>query len=200
MRRSLAILVAMFVAGAAAVHAQPAAGGESGHARFMPRGAHQMMQKLNLSDKQKADAAKLHTELEKSMVGIQSRIKLARIDLRTLVTAEAPDRSAVEAKLKEISDLQYQEKKLVADHVFDFYALLTPEQQKTARAGLMHMLANGGMRWRGRMMRDGGGMMGGGGRMMPDGGGMMGGRGRMNGGDVRPDSPHAVPDEGGTNH
>jgi len=194
MHRSLAFIAALLIAGIAAAQTQPAPAGGPGHPRVMPRGARQMMERLNLTDKQKAEAAKLRTELEKSMVGIQAKIKLARIDLRTLATAEAPERSAVEGKLREISDLQFQQKKLVADHAFDFYALLTPEQQKTARAGLQRMLSGGGMRWGGRMMGDRGGMMGGGGRMMRDGGG-------MNGGHARPDAqPHAVPDDGGTDN
>ena len=186
MHRSLVILAATLIAVSAAAYAQPGPGDAPGHPPFMPRGARQMMEKLKLTDKQKAEAAKLHTDLEKSMVEIQAKVKLARIDLRTLVAADAPERSAVEGKLKEISDLQYQEKKLVADHAFDFYALLTPEQQKTARAGLLRMLSGGGMRWGGRMMGDRGGMM-------EDRGGMMEGHERMK----MPE--HTAPDNGGTN-
>jgi len=171
MKRILVALVAMLVACGGAVYAQSAAPHGQSHARSMQHGPRQMMAKLNLSDKQKEEATKLRTDLEKSMVGVQSKIKLARIDLRTLVSADSPDRSAIEGKLKEISDLQYQAKKLAADHAFDFYALLTPEQQKTFKGGLMRMLGSGGM-MRGRGMRWGGRMMGEGG-MMRDGG-MMG--------------------------
>jgi len=181
MKRGLVILVASLIACGSALYAQPDTGDRPDHPGLMPRGPRQMLQKLNLNDKQKAEAAKLHTDLEKSLVGVQSKIKLARIDLRTLVTAEAPDRSAVEAKLKEISDLQYQQKKLVAEHAFDFYALLTPEQQKTFRGGLMHMLEGGGMRR-------------GGGRMWR--GGVMGGGGMMEGGEQM--KHHPVPDDGGS--
>ncbi len=112
------------------------------------------MDKLGLTDKQKADMAALRTEMEKSMVGIQSKIKLARIDLKALAAAESPDKASIEGKLKEINDLQYQEKKETVDHLFGVYALLTPDQRKTFRNQMMARLSGGGMgrmgrRWQG---------------------------------------------------
>jgi Spy/CpxP family protein refolding chaperone len=137
----------------------------------------QFMEKLGLSDKQKADIAGLRTEMQKSMVGIQAKIKLARIDMRTLAASDNPEKSAIEAKMKEVSDLQFQAKKAVLDHLFSVYALLTPEQKKMFKAHMMAGLAGGmhRMQWRG-MGRMGGGRMGsmGGNMMGPMGGSEMG--------------------------
>ena len=101
------------------------------------------MGKLGLNEKQKTDIAGLRAEMEKSMVGIQSKIKIERIDLRSLVAAESPDKAAIEGKMKEINDLQFQAKKLTVDHVFAVYGLLTPEQRKTFKDQMMRRLSGG---------------------------------------------------------
>lgn len=165
MRTSLAALCAMLMLGGTAVLAQP----EPAPRRTPPpdRGRMQFMEKLGLSEKQKADIAGLRTEMEKSMVGIQSKIKLARIDMRTILSSDNPDKAALEAKMKEVSDLQFQAKKVTVDHLFSVYALLTPEQKKTFKEHMMARIA-GGMhqmwgRGMGRMGKGGMGQMGGGG-------------------------------------
>jgi Spy/CpxP family protein refolding chaperone len=109
------------------------------------------MEKLGLNDKQKEEIAGLRSEMQKSMVGIQSKIKIARIDLRTLASAESPDKGSIESKLKEINDLQFQSKKLIVDHVFAVSALLTPEQRKTFKSHMMMRLSGDGMHRMGGM-------------------------------------------------
>jgi Spy/CpxP family protein refolding chaperone len=122
--------------------AQP--GPASRHNPPPERGERQLMQKLGLSEKQKSDIASLRTEMQKSLVGIQAKIKLARIDLGNLVRAESPDKTQIESKMKEINDLQFQEKTATVDHLFAVYNLLTPEQKKTFREHMM-MRMSGGM-------------------------------------------------------
>ena len=152
MRTSAAILCALIITGGTIALSQP---DPADHPTPPPqRGRREFMEKLGLSDKQKADIAGLRTEMEKSMVGIQAKIKLARIDMKALAAAESPDKTSIEGKLKEINDLQYQEKKEAVDHLFAVYALLTPEQKKTFKNQMMARLSGGGMgrmgrRWQG---------------------------------------------------
>ena len=152
MRTSLALLLAATLAAGATALSQPDPA--THHAPFAQRGRREFMEKLGLNEKQKTDIAGLRTEMEKSMVGIQAKIKIARIDMRNLVGAESPDKGLIEGKMKEINDLQFQAKKLTVDHIFAVYALLTPEQQKTFKGQMMKRLSAGRMgpmehRWEG---------------------------------------------------
>lgn len=144
MRTSMALLLALTMAGGATALSQPDPADH--HAPLPQRGRGEFMEKLGLNEKQKTDIAGLRTEMEKSLVGIQAKIKIARIDMKNLVAAESPDKASIEGKMKEISDLQYQAKKLTVDHLFAAYALLTPEQQKMFKGQLMKRLSGGGMR------------------------------------------------------
>ncbi|HUI66579.1 MAG TPA: Spy/CpxP family protein refolding chaperone [Bacteroidota bacterium] len=118
--------------------AQPA----EGHGPMNRRGAGggEFMERLKLTDAQKADMMKLRSSMEKSMIEVQAKIKLARVDLRALVAADSPDRSTIENKIKEINDLQFQSKKVMVDHLFDAYNLLTPDQRKTFKEHMMRNL------------------------------------------------------------
>lgn len=148
MRKSMALLCALIMAGGTIALSQPE---PASHSTPAPqKGRREFMEKMKLNEKQKADIAGLRTEMEKSMVGIQSKIKIARIDLRGLAGAESPDKAAIEAKLKEINDLQFQAKKVTVDHLFGVYALLTPEQKKMFKDQMMMRLSGGGMRPMGR--------------------------------------------------
>ncbi len=152
MRTSMALLLALIIAGGATALAQPDPADH--HGPPPQRGRREFMEKLGLNEKQKTDIAALRTEMEKSMVGIQAKIKIARIDMKNLASAESPDKASIEGKMKEISDLQFQAKKLTVDHIFAVYALLTPEQQKKFKDQLMKRLSGGGMgpmehRWKG---------------------------------------------------
>jgi Spy/CpxP family protein refolding chaperone len=144
MRTSMALLLALIMAGGATALSQPDPAAH--HAPLPQRGRREFMEKLGLNEKQKTDIAGLRTEMEKTMVGIQAKIKIARIDMRNLVAAESPDKGAIEGKMKEVNDLQYQAKKLTVDHIFAVYALLTPEQQKMFKGQLMKRLSGRGMR------------------------------------------------------
>jgi Spy/CpxP family protein refolding chaperone len=112
-----------------------------------------MMEKLKLTDQQKSEMKKLHADMQRAMVKSQSAIRLARIDLQQLVTADKLDKAAIEKKVREISNLQQESKSALIDHLFAVYALLTPEQQATFKEHIGQML-QGGMR-PGMQMRQG---------------------------------------------
>lgn len=90
-----------------------------------------IMEKLNLTDSQKKDVEKINTDLAKKRVDQQAKIKTASIDLRELMKAESPDKTAIEKKIGEIADLQARNRILGVDYWFAVNKLLTPDQQKT---------------------------------------------------------------------
>jgi Spy/CpxP family protein refolding chaperone len=89
-----------------------------------------MFEKLNLTDSQKKDVAKINTDFAKQRVDQQAKIKTATIDLRALLQADTPDRTAIQKKIDEISDLQAKNRMLRVDHWFAVNKLLNPDQQK----------------------------------------------------------------------
>ena len=107
-----------------------------------------IMDQLNLTDTQKDQMRKLRLELAKKQATLQSKIKMARLDMAELFLADKPDRAAIEKQIKTVSDLQYQEKVNRLDHMFAVKDILTPEQQKMMK---QHMRDGGGLRrWRER--------------------------------------------------
>jgi Spy/CpxP family protein refolding chaperone len=156
------VLIAMIVLAASLAAAQPEPGHGPGEGTMRTRRdpGQMMMERLKLTDQQKADMQKLRADMERAMVKTQSAIHLARIDLRQLVAAEKLDRSAIEKKVREISNLQQETKSALIDHLFSVYAMLTPEQQKTFKQHMMTLLEDGpGEGMRQRMQRPGHGMM-----------------------------------------
>ncbi|MGB5875603.1 MAG: Spy/CpxP family protein refolding chaperone [Bacteroidota bacterium] len=103
--------------------------------------AEPFIESLDLTDEQKTQMHELRFNQQKSQVQRESKVKLARIELRELMMADNPDRSAIEKKTKEISDLQYQAKLDMIDHLFKVRSILTPEQQEKFKG---HMLRGGG--------------------------------------------------------
>ncbi len=130
-----------------------------------PRGARmqrpeRLMERLNLTTEQKTQMRKLWTDLEKKQIPIHSKIQLARVEIRELFMAEKPDRAAIERKMKEVSDLQYQTKLNNLDLALAARGILSKEQQEqlwdwiVAPGGGGHPMMRGGRgmgRWGGPM-------------------------------------------------
>ena len=134
MKKLQALLLMLGIAGMA--FAQPGPGmGEGmerhpGDGKEPMHGRQNIMAKLNLTDDQQSQMHKLRIDLQKKQATVQSKIRLARLDIEELFMAATPDKGAIEKKMKEVSDLQYQEKLNGLDHMFAVKAILTPEQQK----------------------------------------------------------------------
>jgi Spy/CpxP family protein refolding chaperone len=126
-------------------------------------GFQKYMGKLNLTEAQKKDVDKVRFDMEKQAIAQRAKLATARVDLRQLLKADNPDRSAIEKKLKEIADLGVGQHMLRLDAWFAINKLLTPEQQKTWKQVLENapaMRRNMMNRWGGRqrtapMMRPG---------------------------------------------
>jgi Spy/CpxP family protein refolding chaperone len=67
--------------------------------------------------------------------------------VKELFAAASPDKGAIEKKMKEVSELQFQEKVNGLDHLFAVRAMLTPEQQKLWK----ELMKNAGPEMRERM-------------------------------------------------
>ncbi|MGA9118750.1 MAG: Spy/CpxP family protein refolding chaperone [Bacteroidota bacterium] len=149
MKRTIAVLVLALSLGATAALAQPA---PAPRAPMHPQMHQQMMAKLNLTDAQKEQMAKLRAEFQKKMIAQRAKIQSLRVDLRTEIGADNPDRAAIEKTTKNISELQAQGKMDLIDHLFAVRSILTPEQQKTFKAHLMSLAGEMRERAMGRMM------------------------------------------------
>lgn len=119
--------------------AQPGGRPEQTH-RMRDEMKENLKAKLNLTDEQEKDLQKLRFDLEKRQTQVNAKIRTERIDLRELLLADNPDRSAIEKSLKTISDLQYQQKLNRLDHAFAARKVLTPEQQKIWKKEFGRML------------------------------------------------------------
>ena len=104
------------------------------------RGA-MMADRLNLNDSQKAGMQKLRLDHEKKQARLQSDIRIARIELKELLSAETPDRAAIEKKTMGINDLQGQAKLNRIDHMFAVGNILDKEQKAIWRE---HLSLRGG--------------------------------------------------------
>ncbi len=88
------------------------------------------MEKLNLTDEQKKDVEKIHFDAEKQTIAQKAKVETAGIELRQLLKADAPDKSAIEKKINDIADLRVQMHMIKINSWFAINKLLTPDQQK----------------------------------------------------------------------
>jgi Spy/CpxP family protein refolding chaperone len=99
------------------------------------------MEKLNLTDEQKKDVEKIHFDAEKQTIAQKAKVETARVELRQLLKADAPEKSAIEKKISEMADLKVQMHMIKINSWFAINKLLTPDQQKTWKKVLEHGLA-----------------------------------------------------------
>ncbi|MCX8009968.1 MAG: periplasmic heavy metal sensor [Ignavibacteria bacterium] len=111
-----------------------------------------LVEKLNLTDKQKEDLAKLRAEHQKQMVDMKSEIQKLQIDLKTAWREKDLDRKKMEAITDKIAESRKKMAKLRLNHWFDVYSKLNEEQQLTFRKMSGMMMEK--LRMRGREFRD----------------------------------------------
>jgi Spy/CpxP family protein refolding chaperone len=128
------LAVVLIAALSTVAYAQPAPGPGRDRAPHVGQGFHGgpggVMAKLNLTEDQQAQVEKLRLDLQKKQVALRSKVDIARLEIKEMFNAPSPDRSAIEKKMKEVSDLQFQQKLNGLDHLFAVKTILTPEQQK----------------------------------------------------------------------
>jgi Spy/CpxP family protein refolding chaperone len=127
-RSAVALLAAVLFS--SVVAAQPGPRREGPQDGRMRQERADILEVLNLTPEQEAEFAKLRSEHQKAMVRGQADIRLAQIDLGGLMQADQPDKKQIAAKMREVSDLQHQQKIIMLDHMFEVRSILTPEQIK----------------------------------------------------------------------
>ena len=136
MKQYVIPLLLVLCLGPAAANAQP---GHEDEGQMQPPRHHQMLEKLHLTDQQKQDIGKLRADFEKKMIAQRASIQSLRVDLRTAIAADNPDRAVIEKIARSISDIQAQGKMNLIDHLFAVRALLTPDQQKVWKGELVQL-------------------------------------------------------------
>lgn len=89
-----------------------------------------VMEDLKLTDAQKDQFEKISYDTEKKQIELRSKLESAQLDLRRLLDADAPDKSAIEKKINEIASAQTAVKMNHFNGWFEKNKVLTPEQQK----------------------------------------------------------------------
>lgn len=85
---------------------------------------------LKLTDEQKTKLQNLFFEFRKNQVDIAGKLSKARIELQQLLSAEKPDKSAIDKKIDEISGYMKEMTKNRVNHWMNVQQILTPEQRK----------------------------------------------------------------------
>lgn len=158
MKRQFVALVLGLALVAATGFAQPDPGDKGPAGQNMRR---QMVERLNLTDQQKQEIGKLRAEFQKTMIANRAKVQSLRVDLRTEIAADNPDRGAIEKTTQAISSVQAQMKMDLIGHLFAVRALLTPDQQKIFKNELMQIGGRMHQMVRNRMMGGMGARMGG---------------------------------------
>lgn len=89
-----------------------------------------MLKKLNLTKEQKDKIADLRTSFQKSMVDMHSDLKKNEIDLRSLRSKDNVTREDITSAVEKVNKSRDAISLAEANHLFDMYSVLTPEQQK----------------------------------------------------------------------
>ncbi len=92
-----------------------------------------MRERLGLTDEQAEQLRSERLEAAKERVKIGSQMRVARLELRELMSSPAPDEKAVMAKARQIGDLHTRLLEARVTHSLALKKILTPEQQRKLR-------------------------------------------------------------------
>lgn len=118
-----------------------------------------LIERLKLTDRQKKQFEQMRIDMQKQLVGIRSKMQLARLDMRQLVIAENPDKAAIEKKMNEMIQLLSQMGSVRLNHWFEVNKMLNPDQQKVWKEVLKHPFRERVRAFVGRRMMRGWGPM-----------------------------------------
>jgi Spy/CpxP family protein refolding chaperone len=116
-----------------------------------------IFKKLKLTDEQKGKIKDLSTSFQKNMVDLRADVKKNMIDLKALKSKDNISRDEVIAAVNKINKSRDAVSLAVANHIYDIYQVLTPEQRKIAKEDFQGMgMRKWGRHARGCMNFDGG--------------------------------------------
>jgi len=95
-----------------------------------------MMEALKLTDDQKKEVDKLRFDFEKQLIAEGAKLATTWVEYRQLLSADVPDRGAIEKKFGEMTDGAGRLHALFLDHWFSVNKLLNADQQKTWKKAL----------------------------------------------------------------
>ena len=99
-----------------------------------------MLEKLNLTDKQKEEFGKLKTEFQKKMIDLKANLQKSLIDLKEIRGNDDINRSDVINAVKKINSNKNAIALASANHRMDMYEILTPAQRKIWKTFKMHQM------------------------------------------------------------
>jgi Spy/CpxP family protein refolding chaperone len=112
-----------------------------------------IFEKLNLTDAQKGQMAKLRTDFQTKMVDLKANLQKDKIALKALRNKDDVTRDEVIASVEAVNKSRDAISVAMANHLMDVRDILTPEQRKIAKEHLSGMLM--GMREHGMMGHSG---------------------------------------------
>lgn len=115
-----------------------------------------MKEELGLNDDQVKALQPIETDYRKSLIKNGANLRVAMIDLGSLLDQQSPDRGAISAKVDEISAVQKSLMMYRVDTLLKLKDILTTEQYDQFRSRLKAQMESG----IGRRMHGMGGMMG----------------------------------------
>jgi Spy/CpxP family protein refolding chaperone len=96
-------------------------------------GGDRLLDALNLTDAQRADANKIRDDLRRKNWDLLGKMQDEQAKLRDLYAAEKLDRTAISAAYRRIADLRLQRLDNMLDAQEKLEAILSPEQRKQLR-------------------------------------------------------------------
>ena len=93
-------------------------------------GPPQLISDLSLDTRQRGKMRSLRQSFQEETSPMRNTLITRRDELVTLLNSETLDRSAIEQKLQEINEVQYQIQEAVIDNLLEEKASLNPRQQK----------------------------------------------------------------------
>ena len=112
-----------------------------------------IFEKLNLTDTQKDQIAKLRTDFQTKMVDLKANLQKDQIALKALRNKDDVTRDEVITSVEAVNKSRNTIALALANHIMDIRDILTPEQRKIAKEYLSGMLM--GMRGHGMMGHSG---------------------------------------------
>ena len=99
-----------------------------------------MLGRLKLNDQQKKQVEQMWFDMQKQMVGVRARRQTAMLELRQLLSAENPDKAAIEKKMNEGAQIGVQAATMRLNQWFEVNKILTADQQQVWKEMLKHPL------------------------------------------------------------
>jgi protein CpxP len=105
-------------------------------------GPHMLFRGLDLTDEQKEDLEALRDKHQDAVKEIRDKVRDAREELRDLMDDPIDNKSDILKKIDEVSELQVEQKSLMAEHIYDAAEILDAEQLEKFQKRIKFALVN----------------------------------------------------------